>query len=151
MPFSVVGLSPQEQKLVYNLVEHAQYIESIYWRQIDPKGLELLRRLAGCNTVMALKVRRYLVINGSRYDLLEENKPFVGYDSFSPGRTIYPTGITRQEIEAYVAKHPEAKARIYSPYTVIKRQCAELVAVPYHLEDRQRREPPASTCGQRAR
>jgi len=137
MPFSVVGLSPQEQKLVYKLVEAAQYVESIYWRQSDPKGLELLRRLAGCNTVMALKVRRYLVINGSRYDLLEENKPFVGYDSFSPGRTIYPTGITRQEIEAYVAKHPEAKARIYSPYTVIKRQGAELVAVPYHVEYRQ--------------
>jgi hypothetical protein len=137
MPFSVVGLSPQEQKLVYKLVEAAQYVESIYWRQSDPKGLELLKRLAGCNTVMALKVRRYLVINGSRYDLLEENKPFVGYDSFSPGRAIYPAGITRQEIEAYVAKHAEAKARIYSPYTVIKRQGAELVAVPYHVEYRQ--------------
>src|SRR5260370_40042289 len=101
MPFSVVGLSPQEQKLVYKLVEAAQYVESIYWRQRDPKGLELLRRLAGCNTVMALKVRRYLVINGSRYDLLEENKPFVGCASFSLGRNIYPIGIRRQYIDGY--------------------------------------------------
>jgi Peptidase family M49 len=136
MPFSVVGLSPQEQKLVYKLVEAAQSLESIYWRQSDPKGLELLKRLTGCNTVMAQKVRRYLIINGSRYDLLEGNKPFIGYDSFSPGRAIYPAGITRAEIEAYVAKHPDSKAQIYSPYTVIKRQGAELVAVPYRVEYR---------------
>jgi Peptidase family M49 len=137
MPFSVVGLSPQEQKLAYKLVEAAQYLESIYWRQSDPKGLDLLKRLTGCNTVMAQKVRRYLIINGSRYDLLEGNKPFIGYDSFSPGRAIYPAGITRAEIEAYVARHPESKTQIYSPYTVIKRQGAELVAVPYHVEYRQ--------------
>ena len=137
MPFSVVGLSPQEQKLVYKLVEAAQYLESIYWRQSDPKGLDLLKRLTGCNTVMAQKVRRYLIINGSRFDLLEGNKPFIGYDSFSPGRAIYPAGITRAEIEAYIAKHPESKAQIYSPHTVIKRQGAELVAVPYRVEYRQ--------------
>jgi hypothetical protein len=136
MPFSVVGLSPQEQKLVYKLVEVAQSLESIYWRESDPKGLGLLKRLTGCNTVMAQKVRRYLIINGSRYDLLEGNKPFIGYDSFSPGRAIYPAGITRAEIEAYVAKHPESKAQIYNPYTVIKRQGAELVAVPYRVEYR---------------
>src|SRR5262245_17239738 len=56
MPFSVVGLSPQEQKLAYKLVEAAQSLESIYWRQSDPRGLELLKRLTGCNTVMAQKV-----------------------------------------------------------------------------------------------
>src|SRR5262252_1732451 len=134
MPFSVVGLSPQEQKLAYKLVEAAQSLESIYWRQSDPKGLEQLKRLTGCNTVMAQKVRRYLIINGSRYDLLEGNKPFIGSDSFSPGRAMYPAGITRAEIEAYVAKHPESKAQIYSPFTVIKRQGAELIAVPYHVE-----------------
>ena len=136
MPFSVVGLSPQEQKLAYKLVEAAQSLESIYWRQSDPRGLELLKRLTGCNTVMAQKVRRYLIINGSRYDLLEGNKPFIGSDSFSPGRAMYPAGITRAEIEAYVAKHPESKAQIYSPHTVIKRQGAELVAVPYRVEYR---------------
>ena len=134
MPFSVSGLSDQERKMVYKLVEAAQFLESIYWRQSDPKGLELYKRLLGCNQVMNQKIRRFLIINGSRYDLLENNKPFVGSDSFSPGRALYPAGITRQEIEAYVARHPEKKAQIYNPYTVVKRQGAELVAVPYHVE-----------------
>ena len=55
---------------------------------------------------------------------------------FHPGRNLYPGGITRAEIEAYVAKHPAKKDQIYSPYTVIKRQGAELIAVPYHVEYR---------------
>ena len=134
MPFSVNGLNDAERKMVYKLVEASQFLESIYWRQGDPKGLELYKRLLGCNQVMNQKIRRFLMINGSRFDLLENNKAFVGSDPFLPGHTIYPAGITREEIEAYVAKHPEKKAQIYSPYTVIKRQGAELVAVPYHIE-----------------
>jgi hypothetical protein len=137
MPFSVVGLTDQEQKLIYKLVDASRWLDSIYWRQSDPKALDLVKHLTGCNTVMAQKLRRFLIINGSRFNLLENNKPFVGSDPFFPGRNLYPAGITRQEIEAYVTQHPESKAQIYSPYTVIKRQGTELIAVPYHLEYRQ--------------
>src|SRR5215475_6202365 len=133
MPFSVHGLTDNERKMIYKLVEASQFLESIYWRQSDPKGLELYKRLLGCNQVMNQKIRRFLMINGSRYDLLENNKPFVGSDPFLPGHSLYPAGITRQEIEAYVAAHPDKNDQIYSPYTVIKRQGSELVAVPYHV------------------
>ncbi len=150
MPFSVIGLSPQEQKLVYKLVEASRYLDNIYWRQNDPKGLELYKRLEGCNTIMAQKLRRYLMINGGRYDLVEENKPFVGMDAFAPGRTLYPPGLTRKDIEAYVAKHPEKKEQIYSPYTVIKRQGEELVAVPYHVEYAQWLKPAAAALREAA-
>src|SRR5438270_3155424 len=134
MPFSVSGLTENERRMVYKLVEASQFLESIYWRQSDPKGLELYKRLLGCNQVMNQKIRRFLMINGSRYDLLENNRPFVSSDAFPPGRALYPAGITRQDVEAYVAKHPEKKAQIYNPYTVIKRQGGELIAVPYHIE-----------------
>src|SRR5579864_543784 len=33
MPFSVSGLSDAERKMVSKLVDAAQYLESIYWRQ----------------------------------------------------------------------------------------------------------------------
>src|SRR6266851_2866638 len=137
MPFSVVGLSDPERKMVYKLVDASRQLDLIYWHQSDPKGLELLKKVSGCNQVQNQKLRRFLTINGSRYDLLEENKPFVGNDPFPPGRNLYPAGITRAEIEAYVAKHPQKKAQIYNPYTVIKRQGTGLVAVPYHVEYRQ--------------
>jgi peptidase M49-like protein len=150
MPFSVTGLSAAEQKMVYKLVEAARYLDDIYWRQSDPKAVELYKRLAGCNTVMAQKLRRFLMINGSRYNLLEENAPFVGSDPFSPGRALMPAGITRQEIEDYVAKHPEKKDAIYSPYTVIKRQGADLVTVPYHVEYAQWLKPAAAALREAA-
>jgi hypothetical protein len=150
MPFSVTGLSEQERSMVYKLLEALRYLDSIYWRQSDPQALTLYKRLTGCNTVMAQKLRRYLMINGSRYDLLEENKPFVGSDPFSPGRALYPAGISRQEIEAYVAAHPEKKEQIYSPYTVIKRQGAELIAVPYHVEYAQWLKPAAAALREAA-
>jgi hypothetical protein len=150
MPFSVTGLSPQEQKMAYKLVEASRYLDDIYWRQSDPKGLALYKRLAGCNTVMAQKLRRFLMINGSRYNLLEENAPFVGSDPFSPGRGLYPPGITRQEIEAYVAKHPEKKDKIYNPLTVVKREGTELVAVPYHVEYAEWLKPAAAALREAA-
>ena len=150
MPFSVVGLSDQERQMVYKLVDASRFLETIYWHQSDPKGLELLKRLSGCNQVQNQKLRRFLTINGSRYDLLQNNKPFVGTDPFSPGRALYPAGITRQEIDTYVAKHPQKKAEIYNPYTVIKRRGTELIAVPYHVEYKQWLVPAAAALRQAA-
>ncbi len=150
MPFSVIGLSPNETKMVYKLVEASRYIESIYWRQSDPKGLALFKQLEGCNQVQNQKLRRFLNINGSRYDLLENNKPFVGTDPFYPGHALYPHGLTRQAIEAYVAKHPEKKAQIYDPHTVIKRRGTELIAVPYHIEYKQWLAPAAAALREAA-
>src|SRR3954466_4136273 len=39
------GLSAREQQLASKLVEAQQYINAIYWRQSDPEGLALLKRL----------------------------------------------------------------------------------------------------------
>ncbi|HET9180700.1 MAG TPA: Zn-dependent hydrolase [Candidatus Angelobacter sp.] len=137
MPFSVVGLSDKEQQMVYKLVDAARFLEAIYWRQSDPAGLVLLKQITGCNQVEDQKLRRFLIINGSRYDLLEDNKPFVGTEHFQPGRALYSPGITQQEIEAYVAKHPEQKAAIYDPHTVVRRHGKRLVTIPYHVEYKQ--------------
>jgi len=45
MPFNRAGLSEREQKLVEKLVDAANRIEQIYWRQSDPEGLKLYARL----------------------------------------------------------------------------------------------------------
>ncbi len=47
MPFSVSGLTDNERKMVYKLVEASQFLESIYWRQSDPKGLGAVQAPAG--------------------------------------------------------------------------------------------------------
>lgn len=150
MPFIRAGLTSQERRMVLKLVEASQYLESIYWRQGDPEGLKLYVHLASCIDPQARKVRRYLMINGSRYDLLEDNKPFVGADPFSPGRALYPSGMTKAEIDAYVASHPEKKAEIFNPFTVVERQGDELAGIPYHVKFRQWLEPAARALRQAA-
>ena len=137
IPFSTAGLSAREVQLVQKLVEASRYIESIFWRQSDPEALRLYQGLAPCTSKADQQLRRFLLINGSRYDLLEGNKPFVGNQPFSPSGTILPGDITQKEIDAYVAAHPEKKAEIYNPWTVVKRSGNDLVGVPYHVEFKQ--------------
>src|SRR5580658_2031153 len=85
MPFRTNGLSTREQQLVGKLVEACGYLESIYWRQSDPEGLTLYQSLASNRNLRDLQLRRYLWINASRFDLLEQEKPFVGSEVMAPG------------------------------------------------------------------
>jgi hypothetical protein len=137
MPFATRGLSAREVKMVRKLVEAGQYLESIYWRQSDPEGLTLYNALAGCPRPLEKQIRRFLLINGSRYDLLEGNKPFLANASYSPGRALYPQGITRKEIDDYVVAHLDKKAEIFNPFTIVKRSGNDLIGVPYHVEFKQ--------------
>jgi hypothetical protein len=142
MPWTGAGLSGRERQLVDKLVEACRQLESIYWRQGDPPALALYKALApGARGAGAAPnagaLRRLLWINGSRYDLLDENRPFVGKQPLPPGRALYPEGATRQEIEAYVAAHPAARKAIYDEHAVIRRHGAQLVAVPYHVAYRE--------------
>ena len=134
MPFHQQGLSPREIQLVHKLVDAANYIEQIYWRQSDPEGLKLYLSLAGITKPQDVKLRHFLKINGSRYDLVDEMKPFVGTDPVPPGRALYPPRLTRDDIEKYVQEHPDHRAAIYGDYTVVRRKGDALIAIPYHVE-----------------
>src|SRR6185295_3773936 len=63
MPFNDAKLSSSEKQMVAKLVEATQYLDSIYWRQSDPEGLALYK------STRDAKLRRLLMINGSRHDL----------------------------------------------------------------------------------
>jgi hypothetical protein len=143
MPFDSGGLSARERRMVEKLVEASGELEDIFWRQSDPEALALYRGLAGSTKAEDKKLRHFLFLNASRFDLIDENKPFVGTEPTPPGRGFYPKGLTREQIEQYVKEHPEKKAEIYSPYTVVRRKGAELVGVPYHVAYRTWLEPAA--------
>jgi len=150
MPFSTAGLSDREVRMVRKLVEAGQYLESAFWRESDPEGLKIYQALANCPGAGEKQIHHYLLINGSRYDLLEGNKPFLANTVYEPGHALYPAGITRKEIEDYVAAHPNKKAEIYNPWTVVKRKGRDLVGVPYHVEFRQWLLPAAKALGDAA-
>jgi hypothetical protein len=134
MPFTATGLTARERQMIDQLVIACRNLESMYWRQSDPDGLALYQQLEGDQRPLARKVRRYLTINGSRWDLVNENRPFIGKMPMPPGHALYPADLTRAQIEADVASRPAKKDEIYSPYTFVRRQGANLAGLRYHDE-----------------
>src|SRR5882762_3431409 len=142
MPLDSSRLSARELRMIDKLVVACHYLEDIFWRQSDPEGLELYKSLE--KSKGDPKLRRLLFINGSRFDLIDENKPFTGAEPMPVGRGLYPKNVTRRQLEDYVKRHPEKKAEIYSPYTVVKRQGDGFAGVPYHIEYQKWLQPAAA-------
>ena len=150
MPFHSPGLTPRERKLVSKLVEACQSLERIYWRQSDPEGLALYQSLGASTHASDKKLRRYLRINGSRFDLVEEDKPFVGVEPAPPGRAMYPKDLTQAKVDAFLKDHPDKKSEIYNPLTVVRWHGDSLEALPYRIAYRAYLEPAAKSLREAA-
>jgi hypothetical protein len=143
MPFDAKSLTPRELKLVNKLVEAAHYLDIIFWMQSDTEGFYLLGQLKDDTSPRAVELRRFLTINGSRYDLIRNNAPFVGTAPRPPGGDLFPADLTRAAFDEYVAAHPDQKKALYDPFTVVRRKGDELQAIPYHVAYQQWLEPAA--------
>lgn len=143
MPFRSAGLTAREVKMIGKLVDASRYFEEIYWRQIDPDALTLYESLAGSKDLKDEMLRRYLWINASRFDFLDNHMPFVGTTPMPPGRGFYPQNLTREKIDQYLKIHPEKKDEIYSSFTVVRWHGDELEGLPYHIAYRSFLEPAA--------
>jgi len=138
MPFNSQGLTAREKEMVGKLVDAAGLLDCIYWRQNDPEGLELYLSLAKSTDPQDVLLRRYLKINGGRFELIDNEKPFVGTEAMPPGRGFYPAFLTPALVEKYVAKDPKSKAAFYDPLAVVVIKQApgdrsEVVGIPYHV------------------
>ena len=135
MPYNAAVLSRRERDMVDQLVIALRELESMYWRQSDPEALALYNALEADKTPLAQKLRHYLFINGSRFDLVDSNTPFVGSTPMPSGHALFPAGLTRADIDAYLARNPARKQAIYSPYSIVSRQGpgnADLAGEWYH-------------------
>jgi hypothetical protein len=146
MPFTDEGFNSREKTVVKELIAASRDLENIFWRQNSPEDIPIYKALVGKHEPREVALRRYLWINGSRYDQIEENKPFIGTEPMPPGRNLYPRGLTRDEIESYVKAHPEEKRAIYDEHTVVElvsRNPLKLKTTPYRVKYRQWLEPAA--------
>ena len=105
MPFHSQGLKPREIQLVNKLVEANRDIEDIFWRQSDPEAVTLYELLKDSADPHDQMLRRFLYISGSRFDLLDENHPFVGTQPMPPGHALYPPDLTRTQLDAYTVSY----------------------------------------------
>jgi hypothetical protein len=155
MPFNSEGLTKREKKMVSKLVDASGLLDCIYWRQSDPEGLKLYLSLANSADPQDVLLRRYLKINGGRFELINENKPFVGAEPMPPGRGFYHLQIgfepwvglgpkpnashgLAESLTDY-AKHDKAITAPDTIVSVIKPESGQglkqhVSTVPYHVE-----------------
>ncbi len=147
MPFSFAGMSAREKRVVDEMIAGCRDLEDIYWRQNEPGDIAVYNSLAHATDPKLQAARRYLWLNGSHYDLLNHNEPFIGSAPMPPGRSLLPKGVSRDEIEAYVAAHPAEKKAIYDEHSVVEvtsRSPLKLKVTPYHVKYRRWLEAAAS-------
>lgn len=151
MPFNSQALTAREKKMVGKLVDAAGLLDCIYWRQSDPEGLKLYLSLAKSKDPQDVLLRRYLKINGGRFELIENQKPFVGTEPMPPGRGFYRLTIGSEpwvilgppdkfdEPTAVLLRLAKGNKALTDPYTVVTVMKSDFGAtltqsVPYHIE-----------------
>lgn len=121
------GLSPAEKEMIPLLVEAAQQMDAVFWKQAWGQPAELLASIE--DPAMA----RFAEVNYGPWDRLDGNTPFVdGVGPKPDGARFYPADMTKAEFERYVADHPDQREALESLYTLVRRgPNGELLAVPY--------------------
>ena len=127
IPYRAASLSIRERQMVAKLGDACRLMDQLYWQQSDLGGWAMYH---GTRSPVLTKL---FGIMGSRWDLLDDNFPFVGEEPMPPGHELYPYGLKREQIEQYVAAHPDQRAAIFNPWTVVRGVPANLTAVPYHV------------------
>ena len=140
-------LTAEEREVVNLLIQAAGLMSEIYKRQATPEYDRLRAEVAAKNDPALLG--RFDTFFGP-WDSLDEDKPFFGNQPKPPGANFYPTDLTKEQFDSYLAAHPDQTEALTSPYTVVKRQGDRLIAVPYSQEYSQWLEPAAKLLEQAA-
>lgn len=121
------ALTDKEREMIPLLVEAAQIMDGLFWRQAFGDKDELLA------SIEDPAARRYAEINYGPWDRLDDNAPFLpGIGPKPEGAEFYPHDMTKQEFEEAVAAADDEGEALKSLYTMVRRDDAgKLTAVPY--------------------
>jgi hypothetical protein len=120
--YAKAGLTAAEQQMIAKLADACHQMDEIYLHQSDLGGWAMY------HTTQNEYILRLFNTYGSRWDLVDENTSILGEEPMMPGRELYPFGITKADIAQYAAAHPDAKAGLYSPFTVVRSAPLDLPA-----------------------
>ncbi|HEX3111005.1 MAG TPA: peptidase, partial [Thermoanaerobaculia bacterium] len=132
-------LNPNEQQVVAKLIDAAKAFDEIYYRQVSEDNPKMRDELAANAGKSALNQAGYdyFVVNKGPWDRLKDDDPFIGHKKKPAGAAFYPEDMTKDEFEKYVAAHPDQKEALQGLFTVIRRDGANLKAIPYSQEYKQ--------------
>jgi hypothetical protein len=121
-------LSAGELRAVSKLLEAGEIFQALYEQQLHQQALssyralqELDQRLTSPQSTQNL-LTLYRSSRGPIVDTLEnERAAFLPVELPPPGKTFYPWGITKEEVDGFLAVHPERRAVLLNPRSVVRR------------------------------
>ncbi|MBB5623059.1 hypothetical protein HDE69_004142 [Pedobacter cryoconitis] len=116
-------LSANERKILPLLIQAAQIMDELFWKQAYPQRDSLLAGLKD------EKTKEFIKINYGPWDRLNGDKPFIaGIGAKPEGASFYPAGMTKAELEKSTLKDK------FNAYSVIQKDSTgKLISVPYHV------------------
>lgn len=125
-------LSDEEREVVNLLNRAGNLMSAIYLRQISESNPAWRSAIAASDQADKDMLLDLFDLHFGPWDTLDHNEPFFGDTPRPKGAGFYPSDITREEFEAWIAAHPEDKDAFTSGYTVIRRTGEDgLKAIPY--------------------
>lgn len=124
-------LSEGDRQALRHLVVAARAMDEIFALQAWAGNPELAPRVAALEGPGADAARDYYRIMVGPWDRLVDHEPFLGDRPRPAGAGFYPDDLTREELEAWLAAHPEDAESFRGLHTVIRRDGDRLVAIPY--------------------
>jgi hypothetical protein len=136
-------LNAEEREVVNYLIQAADLLNPVFLRQVSADNPAVREAIARSGRPDRAQLLDWFDFNAGPWDTLADNRPFWGERPLPAGGGVYPADLTKEAFDSYLAAHPDEKAALVDPYTVVKRQGDRLVAVPYSVEYRQWLEPAA--------
>jgi len=127
-------LAPGDRESLQELARASVWVDRIFWKQ--RAGDEWLSRYSAIDTSTSSDrdLKRLLKLNFGPWDVLDGNRPFLGTEPRPPGGSAYPKDLSREELQSYVASHPEQRQSLLSHTTLIRREGDALRAIPYEVQ-----------------
>lgn len=124
--------SAGERKAMEKLMEVGKIFQTLYEQQRHPQAttsyrdLILLDKRLGSPAATQNLMTLYRLFQGPIATTLENKRePFLPVEGIQPGKTVYPWGVKKEELEAFLAAHPDKRDTILNLRTVVRRTTAE--------------------------
>jgi hypothetical protein len=120
-------LSDGERTAVAKLIEAGKIFQDLYELQRHPNALTARKELErldkqGSSTATQNLLTLYRLFQGPIATTLENKRePFLPVEGTRPEKNVYPATVTKEEIEAFLAAHPDKRDSILDLRTVVRR------------------------------
>jgi hypothetical protein len=139
-----------ELEALRHILLASQKMDDIFLRQVWRGNPVLQNRLQIERGPLAKAAKTYFAINFGPWDRLNGMEPFIGKQAHPEGAGYYPEDMTKDEFNAWVEQHPDAKEAMESLTTIVQRKDGGLEAVPYSVAYSEWLQPAAAELRQAA-